>query len=226
MYGWRQLGEKFASIVEFDREMLLIDAQAPIFTYRWFPAANFDYYIGRKSGNRVYALGDLNRIHKYFWINKERGNLPVGMDVYFITLSDDYEDPVKLYGDLFTVIQPTDTIEITRGKELVRKAYIYRMIGLKNDMLFVPDTTVVYNQDLERLLLFQRQIRTSPEWMKILRKRAVERNVSIEVMIVQEAQQMLDREKEVKRDFRKLDSLQSRFSLNPADTIFTEKEPN
>ncbi len=210
MYGWKQLGEKFAPIAEFDRELLLIDAQAPIFTYRWFPAANFDYYIARKTGNRVYALGTLDRIHKYHWINQERGNIPIGMDVYYITLSDDYEDPQKLYGDLFTVIQPSDTILITRGNELVRKAFVYRMIGLKEDMEFVPSNKdEKINPEVERLLLFQRQIRTSPEWIRILRKKAVEKKVSIEVMIVQEAQKMLDREKEVKRDLRMLDSLQT-----------------
>lgn len=214
MYGWRQLGEKFAPIAEFDRELLLIDAQAPVFTFRWFPAANFDYYIGRETGNRVYALGSLDRIHKYHWINKKRGNLPVGMDVYYITLSDDYEDPLTLYGDLFTVIQPSDTILIIRGDELVRKAFIYRMIGLKEEMEFVPPgTNEAINPEVERLLLFQRQIRTSPEWIKILRKKAVEQKVSIEVMIVQEAQKMLEREKEVKKDLRELDSLQTTIVL-------------
>ncbi|MBN1197923.1 MAG: glycosyltransferase family 39 protein, partial [Bacteroidales bacterium] len=217
MYGWRQLGEKFAPIAEFDRELLLIDAQAPIFTFRWFPAANFDYYIGRETGNRVYALGNLDRIHKYHWIDKERGNLPVGMDVYYITLSDDYEDPQSLYGDLFNVIQPSDTILITRGDELVRKAFIYRMIGLKEEMEFVPpDTTEAINPEVERLLLFQRQIRTSPEWIKILRKKAAEEKVSIEVMIVKEAQKMLDREKEVNRDIRLLDSLENTDMIIPA----------
>lgn len=210
MYGWRQLGEKFAPIAEFDRQLLLMDAQAPIFTFRWFPAANFDYYIARETGNRVYALGSLERIHKYHWIDRERGNIPVGMDVYYITLSDDYDDPYNLYGNLFTVIQPSDTIQITRGDELVRKAYIYRMIGLKEEMEFLPrGEEETFNPEIERLLLFQRQIRTSPEWIRILRKKAAEEKVSIEVMIVQEARKMLDREKEVKQDIRKLDSLET-----------------
>ncbi len=214
MYGWKQLGKKFAPIAEFDRELLLIDAQAPIFCYRWFPAANYDYYIGRKTGNRVYALGTLDRIHKYYWINQERGNIPIGMDVYYIALSDDYEDPQQLYGDLFTVIQPSDTIRILRGNELVREAYIYRMIGLKEEMEFVPsDAEEEVNPEIERLLLFQRQIRTSPEWIRILRKKAKEEKVSIEVMIIQESQKMLDREKEVKRELRMLDSLQKNMVI-------------
>lgn len=215
LYGWRQLGNKFAPIVRFDRELLLIDAQAPILTFRWFPAANFDYYIGRITGQRVYVLSTLDRQHKYHWINKERGNLPIGMDAYYIALSDDYTDPQELYGDLFSVIQPSDTIEILRGKELVRKAFVYRLIGLKEELLFNPAGPAdPANQEVNRLVYFQQQIRTNPAWLHVLEKRAREKKVTLETMIVLEAQSMLDREKEVRRDFRKLDSLASRSATD------------
>jgi len=138
MYGWNQLGEKFAPIVQYDRDNHLINAQALIFTFRWFPAANYDYYIARKTGNRIYALSSLDRIHKYHWINMERGNLPAGMDAYFIALSDDYSVPETYFGEMFTLIQPSDTIDIFRGDELVRQAYIYRMFGLKEELIFAP----------------------------------------------------------------------------------------
>jgi len=219
MYGWKQLGEKFAPIAELDHQLLLIDANAPIFTFRWFPAANYDYYIGRRTGHRTYALGTLDRIHKYHWIDKERGNLAIGKDVYYIALSDDYEDPQNLYGNLFTVIQPSDTIEITRGDELVRKAFVYRMIGLNEEMVFsAAEEDSGINPDAERLVLYQQQIRNSPEWIGILKKRAEEEKVSIEVMIVQEAQKMLDRDKEVRRNLRMLDSLRTTIVFSE-DTV-------
>jgi len=219
MYGWKQLGEKFAPIAELDHQLLLIDGNAPIFTFRWFPAANYDYYIGRRTGHWTYALGRLDRIHKYHWIDKDRGNLAIGKDVYYIALSDDYEDPQNLYGNLFTVIQPSDTIEITRGDELVRKAFVYRMIGLKEDMVFSQEEDENgINPDAERLVLYQQQIRNSPEWIGILKKRAEEEKVSIEVMIVQEAQKMLDRDKEVRRNLRMLDSLRTTIVFSE-DTI-------
>ncbi|MFH0760801.1 MAG: glycosyltransferase family 39 protein [Bacteroidota bacterium] len=215
MYGWRQLGEKFAPIAQFDRELLLIDAQAPILTFRWFPAANYDYYIGRLTGQRVYAMSTLDRIHKYHWINKERGNLPIGMDAYYIALSDDYTDPQVLYGDLFSVIQPSDTIEITRGDELIRKAFVYRLIGLKEELVFVPAEPIrPENPELNRLLYFQREIRSNPAWLRVLRKKAAEQNMSLEAMIVLEAKAMIDREKEVQRDLRKLDSLETGFKAD------------
>jgi hypothetical protein len=107
-------------------------------TFRWFPAANFDYYVARKIDKTVYALGTLERIHKYFWINKQRGNLKRGSDAWYIALSDDYEDPVALYGSLFEMILPSDTICILRGQDTVRKAFVYRLINLKKDMIFPP----------------------------------------------------------------------------------------
>ena len=58
------------------------------------------------------------------------------MDAYYIGLSDDYEDPVALYGALFDTIIPADTLYITRGHDTVRKAFICRMHGLKSEMIF------------------------------------------------------------------------------------------
>jgi hypothetical protein len=137
------------------------------------------------------------------------------MDAYYIALSDDYTDPQELYGDLFSVIQPSDTIEILRGKELVRKAFVYRLIGLKEELLFNPAGPAdPANQEVNRLVYFQQQIRTNPAWLHVLEKRAREKKVTLETMIVLEAQSMLDREKEVRRDFRKLDSLASRSATD------------
>ena len=44
---------------------------------------------GRRQMTRA-ALGTLERIHKYHWINKIRGNLEQGTNAYYIALSDDY----------------------------------------------------------------------------------------------------------------------------------------
>jgi 4-amino-4-deoxy-L-arabinose transferase-like glycosyltransferase len=136
MTGWKQLGEKFEKIARFDEQHALMEKGSPIFTFRWFPAANFDYYIGRRTGNPVYALGTLERIHKYHWINHLRGNLKQGTNAYYIALSDDYEDPVSLYGRLFDTILPADTLYITRAHDTVRKAFVFRMHGLKSEMVF------------------------------------------------------------------------------------------
>jgi hypothetical protein len=136
MAGWKQLGEKFESLAKNDAQNHRMEKGSPIFTFRWFPAANFDYYIGRRINKPVYALGSLERIHKYHWINKQRGSLMEGSDAYYIALSDDYEDPRLLYGALFETILPSDTLYITRADDTVRKAFVFRMQDLKKKMVF------------------------------------------------------------------------------------------
>jgi hypothetical protein len=134
--GWKQLGEKFKVSATQYSNAGLISKEAPIITFRWFPAAHFDYYVARPVNKDVYAPGTLERIHKYYWINRIRGPLKAGSDAWYIGLSSDFEDPVAKYGDLFTVIVPSDTLIITRGNEIVRYAYLYQMLDLKADMQF------------------------------------------------------------------------------------------
>jgi len=133
LYGWRQLGPEFKTIAEKDNAEGVMTGDPVIFSWRWFPAANMDYYLGREIPVRLYALGTLERIHKYYWIDKERGPVRAGSDVYFLALSDDFVDPASLYVKMFDTIMPPDTINILRGQELVRQVYVYRMKGLKTD---------------------------------------------------------------------------------------------
>ncbi|MEI7499078.1 MAG: glycosyltransferase family 39 protein [Bacteroidota bacterium] len=198
MYGWKQFGEKFANVVKWDEEHFLIDKGAPILTFRWFPAANFDYYLGRKILKPVYALGELERIHKYNWINQSRGNLKKGSDAYYIALSDDYEDPVSLYGKLFEMILPSDTLFLTRGRDTVRKAFIFRLIDLKQDMIFTRDKYAdpkrVEKDDT--LTYFLNQIRSDRQYMDLLEKRSVKLKTPLEDLIKEEAIKMLEESKQ------------------------------
>ena len=54
----------------------------------------------------------------------------------YIALSDDYEDPVTLYGPLFDTILPAETLCITRKHDTIRKAFVFRMLDLKKEMVF------------------------------------------------------------------------------------------
>jgi len=201
MYGWEQLGKKFETVNKWDEDHFLIDKGAPIITFRWFPAANFDYYVGRPIDKPVYALGTLERIHKYHWINKIRGNLKQGDDAWFIALSDDYEDPVRLYGELFDIIIPTDTICITRGKDTVRKAFLFRMIDLKQDMNFVPvrENKNRHGNRSDTLAFFLDQIRADRQYLDLLEKRSVREGIPLDELIREEAANMYRKVKEVER---------------------------
>jgi len=192
LYGWKQLGEKFGPVAAWNEDHFLIDKGSPLFTFRWFPAANYDYYIARPLNRKVYALGELERIHKYQWINRIRGGMKKDADAYYIALSDDYEDPVALYGKLFELVLPSDTIFILRGRDTIRKAYIYRLINLKEDLSFVQRVPSKLSPETDTLAFFIRQIRNNQEWMDILEKRARNKGIPMTDMIKQEARKLMD----------------------------------
>ncbi|MFC1734124.1 ArnT family glycosyltransferase [candidate division KSB1 bacterium] len=131
MYGWESIGTAFKEIYKKDMAMGIIDSNTVIISHRWFPAAHIDYYIAYPLQINVFGLGDLERIHKYAWINEKRGGLKVNQDAYFITTRFDYANPLSKYPYLFDSIIPTDTIEVIRGGEKINEAYIYLLKGLK-----------------------------------------------------------------------------------------------
>jgi len=132
LYGWNQLSEKFQEVYNRDVSSGDMQKASPIITFRWFPAANFDYYIGRKLKINTYAMGGFDNIRNYFWINNKRGMINLGQDAYFIASSRDYRNPFKLYSVNFEKIIPSDTIRITRNGKNVMNYLLYKMKGLEN----------------------------------------------------------------------------------------------
>lgn len=135
MYGWKQLEQSFEQVAAADTLSGRMPPFAPIFSHRWFPAAHLDYYVAWPTQRYVYAIGSLERIHKYLWIDQMLGLPADSSDVYYITSSRDFHDPAPLFGDAFANIDPPDSIAIKRGGKPVMYHYIYRMKGLKREML-------------------------------------------------------------------------------------------
>ena len=187
LYGWRQLGEKFSPIAQKDFDSGVMPAGSPVITFRWFPAANLDYYVASPSGHKIYAI-------KYYWIDKKQGNIPKGADVYYLAFSDDFSSPGDLYGKLFDTIHPPDTIPIYRGNELIRNVFVYRLYGLKKEIRFdnLSDFTEPSN---ERVHYWMNQIRSHPEWMIQIKEKAKKQGGSVEDMIWMEAKFIAEREK-------------------------------
>jgi hypothetical protein len=131
MYGWRQLREKMPAIIERDKRAGLMDTDAVFVSFRWFPLANIDYYVARPLHKNMLAIGKLQDIHHYAWINKRRGGFRRNTDAYFITSGRDYKDPVSLYGSYFQSIEPCDTIPVLRGGRVAMYFFIYRMHKLR-----------------------------------------------------------------------------------------------
>lgn len=136
MYGWEQIGEEFNEIRERDINEYLMRRDDVVLSYRWFPAANLDYYVAGPAGTEVLCIGPLDKLHKYAWINRYRGGFEKGMNAWFITTTRDYHD-VSNFMEYFHVMEPSDTIRINRGGRHVKNAFVYRMYFMKK----VPESS-------------------------------------------------------------------------------------
>jgi 4-amino-4-deoxy-L-arabinose transferase-like glycosyltransferase len=130
VYGWQQLGEKFKPVAERDETNGKITKGSPIVSFRWFPAANLDYYVARPLGKKVLAMGSLERIHKYAWINELRGGFVPGSDAWFITSGRDFKNPQDIYAQNYESIEAADTIPVIRHNDTVMYYFVYRMKNL------------------------------------------------------------------------------------------------
>ena len=136
MYGWRQLGEKFTDLRETAIAKGTMKETDGIVADEWFPLANLDYYVARPLGLRVMGLGWLQWLHKYVWINEERGGFHLGESYWFLSDSRYPKNPQKLYLWYFEEIDLIGVIEIERCGKPVKNFYVY---GCKNLKVLPPN---------------------------------------------------------------------------------------
>ena len=97
---------------------------------QWFPLANLDYYVARPLGLRVMGLGWPEFLHKYLWINDERGGFHLGEDYWFLSDSRYMKDPKETYQWYFKEIEMVGTIEIDRCGKPAKNFFVYTCKGL------------------------------------------------------------------------------------------------
>lgn len=131
MYGWRKIRPEFQSIREEMIEKGEMAESDGMIALNWYPLANMDYYVAYPLGVDMYGFRDPSFIHKYAWINEERGGLELGGDYWFLTESFDYYDPDKYLKPYFKEIIPTDTITIERGGKTAKYVFVYMLKDLK-----------------------------------------------------------------------------------------------
>ena len=120
MYGWRQASEKLSVVFnEYDLK------KVPIISDNWYPAAHIDYYIARPNKMKVYGVGTLDKIHKYYWINNINPKLE--KEVLYITDGRNFKDPVTLFKNDYQNISIIKTIPITRNGVIVKNVFLYRL---------------------------------------------------------------------------------------------------
>jgi len=125
MYGWRQLGEKFADFREQKIAEGMMKAEDGIVANQWFPLANLDYYVARPLNMRVMGLGWPEQLHKYLWINDERGGFHLGESYWFLSDSRYPKDPKETYRWYFKEIELVGTIGIERCGKPAKNFFVY-----------------------------------------------------------------------------------------------------
>ena len=125
MYGWRQLGEKFADFRDQKIAEGVMNEEDGIVANQWFPLANLDYYVARPLGLRVMGLGWPAFLHKYLWINDERGGFHLGENYWFLSDSRYPKDPKTTYQWYFKEIELVGVIEIDRCGKPAKNFFVY-----------------------------------------------------------------------------------------------------
>ena len=136
MYGWQQLGEKFADFRAQKTAEGVMNEEDGIVANQWFPLANLDYYVARPLGMRVMGLGWPEQLHKYLWINDERGGFHLGESYWFISDSRYPKDPKTTYQWFFKEIELVGVIEIERCGKPAKNFFVYTC----KDLLDQPPT--------------------------------------------------------------------------------------
>jgi hypothetical protein len=131
MYGWRKIKPEFQEIRKNAVKNGFMKEDDGMVAMKWFPLANMDYYVAYPLGIDIYGFRDPSEIHKYAWINKERGDLQLGNDYWFLTESFDYYEPNKYLKPYFEEIIPTDTITIERCGKPAKYVFVYMLKDLK-----------------------------------------------------------------------------------------------
>jgi hypothetical protein len=125
MYGWRQLGEKFADFREQKIAEGVMKPEDGIVANQWFPLANLDYYVARPLGMRVMGLGWPEFLHKYLWINDKRGGFHLGENYWFLSDSRYFKNPKETYQWYFNEIELIGVIEIDRCGKPAKNFFVY-----------------------------------------------------------------------------------------------------
>ena len=125
MYGWRQLGEKFSDFRAQKIAEGVMKKEDGIVANQWFPLANLDYYVARPLGMRVMGLGWPEQLHKYLWINDERGGFHLGENYWFLSDSRYPKDPRETYQWFFKEIELVGVIEIERCGKPAKSFFVY-----------------------------------------------------------------------------------------------------
>ncbi len=124
MYDWDFFESEFKTIHLNDIKSKKTNSTF-IINNKWFPAAHIDNYIAQPLKLDFLALGKLEDIHTYAWLNHHRKQLKIGDDAYFITFSNSFSNPDELYSKKFVKINKPVIVTQYRNNLPARKMLVY-----------------------------------------------------------------------------------------------------
>ncbi|WP_051664135.1 ThuA domain-containing protein [Dyadobacter crusticola] len=127
LYGWDQLLPAFKKIRDQDMQQNSMSADAPLVVNRWFPGGHLYYYLAYPLRMNLVGLGELNDLHKFKWLNEKYDRILPGTHAYFVSPSNNFTDPAKIYSGQFQSIEKAATIVQKRNNQVARKWYVYRL---------------------------------------------------------------------------------------------------
>ncbi|MFM2370155.1 MAG: hypothetical protein RL619_2476 [Bacteroidota bacterium] len=130
MYDWKFFKNEFEKIYKKDIQLGKTKTTF-IINNKWFPGAHIDNYIAQPLHLDFIALGKLEDIHTYGWLNTYRKKLKYGDDAYFITVSNNFSNPQEQYKMRFKKINKPVIIRQFRSKKHVRNMLVYLLEGYK-----------------------------------------------------------------------------------------------
>jgi hypothetical protein len=133
--GWKDFSKSFKIIANKDFATNRMKPNTSIVVNKWFPACQLELYTSRETGLQIFAIGDLENIHHFAWLNQQRKPLQIGEDAYCIVPSNVPMKVEENFSKYFTTIEKPDTINQIRSKAVVRYFYIWRLKNCKQ----VPD---------------------------------------------------------------------------------------
>jgi hypothetical protein len=104
----------------------MMNEKSPILVSKWFPAGHILFYTARPIQKQVIAIGAIEDVHKFAWLNQDQPSLQIGQDAYFIQPSNLPFNPANLILPYFEKMGKTDSIQIQKRGVVLRKFFVYR----------------------------------------------------------------------------------------------------
>ncbi|NIJ54534.1 ThuA domain-containing protein [Dyadobacter arcticus] len=153
LYGWDALLPSFKKIRETDIAGKVMSPDAPIVVHKWFPGAHLYYYVAYPLGMNLLGMGKLSDLHKFQWLNQRYDAILPGDNAYYISPSNNFTDPVAIYGDQFKTYEKAATIVQKRNGATARNWFVYRLKNAKGD---APMPESIQSAGQDNVLIFSK----------------------------------------------------------------------